>query len=1157
MKRLINYFSIIYFMALILGGTTVFSQEIPFKFDHLGLEDGLSQATVTSIIQDDQGFMWFGTFGGLNRYDGRQMVVYQSYLVENNSLSNKNIKDICKDSDGNLWIATINGLSFLNLRTKEFKRYYQEDGPNSISHNSINSVHCDSDGTVWVATDYGLNRTTVEQEEFTQLFLEDRESRFLEVYRDKAGILWIGTFGKGLYYIDITGDELIQVQIDELSGRAVYEIYEDSEGYLWLGTNTGLIRVNRERDKIKTFQSEINNSSSLSNNVVNIIYEDSRSNFWVGTENGLNLYQPEEEKFIHFQVDPSDDYSISSNRIQSIYEDNDNTLWVGTWSKGISKFSYHQKRIQHFAHQPDDENSLSDNNVWEFREDEDSNIWLGTDKGLNKFNPETKQFEHFLHDPNDENSLSSIRVGDIKKDRVGNLWITSNNGLNMLNLDTKEVKRYLHDPDDSNSLSYNALWGLDIEASGKIWIATLTRGVDRFDPETETFVNYRHVSDDPGSLSESYASSIYVDSKDQVWIGTRGGLNLFQRQLETFKKFPQSSTTPHSLSDGSVYDIHEDSKGQLWVGTSLGVNVLDIETHEILNYFSITDGLPDDAVWGITEDHNGDIYMGTTNGLAVWDPEAEIFTVFDKQDGLQDNEFNSGSAFTSSTGEVYMGGINGFNVFHPSDLKGNPFAPPVVITEILLFNEPVPIQGDENEPSESAILEKSITYTDELSLSYTDKVISFEFAALNFTVPEKNQYAYKLEGFDEKWTYIGNRNFVTYTDLSPDEYTFRVKASNNDGVWNEEGTSLSVTIIPPFWQTTWFYVIVALFISASGFGGYRYRVRSITAQNKHLEREVAERTSELDAKNSELGEKNEHLEEILQELKETRDELVEKAHKAGMADIASGVLHNVGNILNSVNTSSSLIKDTIIKSKLDGFIKANKVLRDHIDDIGKFISENPKGEKIIQYYLKLEEPLKEEREQILAQSKRLEEKIEIINEVISAQQTYAGASIHANQALMGDMIDNALALQAGSIERHGLIVEKDLQATKPIIAQRSKLIHVLVNIFKNAKEAMSENAPENRKIIIKTWEDQEYVYLSIADYGPGINPEHLGKVFTQGFTTKKDGHGFGLHSCANYIKEMGGTIKVENRKGEKGAIFELSFPVTSNKPGDLKRREKS
>jgi signal transduction histidine kinase len=566
----------------------------------------------------------------------------------------------------------------------------------------------------------------------------------------------------------------------------------------------------------------------------------------------------------------------------------------------------------------------------------------------------------------------------------------------------------------------------------------------------------------------------------------------------------------------------------------MGVIILDIKSHEVLNFLSRKDGLPDDIVWSITEDHNGAIYLGTTLGLAVWDSETETFNIFDKRDGLQGNEHTAGAAFTSSTGKVYIGG-NGFNTFFPSDLTVNPHAPPVAITDFQLFNESVPIQDSLEDEENREILNKSITYTDTLTLSHSDNVISFEFSALNFIIPEKNQYAYMLEGFDEKWNYIGNRHFVTFTELPPGKYTFRVKASNNDGVWNEKGTSLALVITPPFWKTTWFYLLSALFIIGVIITGYRIRVRSIKEYSKRLEKQVAERTSELNSK-------NEDLKSALKELEETKDELVRKAHKAGMADIATGVLHNVGNILNSVNTSATVIQDTVRQSKVERLSKANELLRENIDRIEEFIAEDPKGKQLLNYYLKLEDPIKKEQQKVLKQSQRLSEKIDLISEVIAAQQSYAGASIEADKASLDEMVNDALSLQSTSIERHGLTIKKDLQSIDPITAHRTQLIHILVNIFKNAKEAMVGNTPEEKIIHVKTWQQDDEVYLSVSDNGHGIKKENIDKVFTQGFSTKSEGHGFGLHSCANYMQSMGGEIKVESDGEGEGTTFTLIFP---------------
>jgi len=1140
MKRLKKYV-----LALFLIGCfyflivlPAFSQVDSYQFTHLGLEDGLSQATVNSIVQDDKGFLWFGTIGGLNRYDGQQMVVYRSDLVDNNSLSDKQVTDICKDADGDLWISTANGVSLFKIRTEQFRVFYEKDGPKSISDNSANGIHCDSDGTVWIATDQGVNKLTSKNERtFENLVTAVEEQNFQEIYRDKEGRLWAGTFGSGLYYLDPKAERLVSSQLSVLDDKIINTIHE-GHGYLWVGTEAGLIRINENRTNAVIYQHKVDDPASLSDDHVNVIYQDSRSNLWIGTENGLNLYQPEKGEFIRLKADPNDEQSLTSNRIHSIYEDRHNTLWIGTWSNGISKFSYHQKGISHYYTYPD-ENSISDNNIWDFVEDKNNNIWIGTDKGLNKFNPHTQEFVHFFHDPNNPNTFSSNRIYNIEIDRHGNLWMSTPNGLNKFDPETENVKRYLHDPDDPNTISYNTLFGIDIDSSGNIWIGTRGRGLNVLNPDTENFVHYNYNPDDPESLGASYVSDVYIDSREQIWVGTRNGLNLYKPETNTFKKFPHTDANPHSLDQSIVIDMHEDADGRLWVGTIMGVNVLDIETHEVLKYISRKDGLPDDIVWGITEDEDGDIYMGTTLGLSVWDSETQTFNNFDKRDGLQGNEFNAGAAFTSSTGEIYVGGPDGFNKFSPFDLTGNPHPPPVAITDFQLYNKSVPIKETIEEDGEGRILlDKSITYTDTLTLSYSDNVISFEFAALNYTIPEKNQYAYRLEGFDKEWHYIGDRNFVTYTELPPGEYTFRVKASNNDGVWNERGISLAMVITPPFWRTTWFYLLAILFIIGAVVTGYRIRVRGIKEYSKRLEKEVADRTDEL-------NKKNQDLKSTLKELEETKDELVEKAHKAGMADIASGVLHNVGNILNSVNTSATVIEDTVRQSKVEGLSQANMLLRENIDRIEEFIAKNPKGKQLLKYYLKLEEPIKKEQQKMLKQSQRLSEKVDLISEVIAAQQSYAGASIEADKASLDEMVNDALTLQSGSIERHDLKIKKELESIGSITAQRTQLIHILVNIFKNAKEAMVENEPDEKIIHIKTWQEDDKAHLSISDNGHGIKEENIDKIFTQGFTTKNEGHGFGLHSSANYMQSMGGKIKVESNGKGKGATFTLVFPSST------------
>lgn len=1123
-------------------------QPLEMKFRHLTLNDGLSQSTINDVYQDDKGFIWLATLDGLNRYDGKEFKSFKSEIDNPNSMSSGFINALDADTSGYLWASTNHGVSRINFRTHKVKRYlYNSSDPNSLSNNTTSHLMVDSHETLWVTTVNGLNRYVPEEDHFKNY---ESNTNLSFIFEDSSGTLWVGTGDNGLMQFSREKQELVPYHNfagtpSTLTDDSINEIIEDDRGALWIGTTDGLKRISADRKNIKTYTSDAEYRGAISDNDVRGLFQDSEGRLWVGTENGLNLYDYAKDRFYTYKHNPSDPQSLIGNRISSIYEDDQNILWVGNWTGGVNLFNFDTKGFRHYQNGQDFHNETSDGNVWSFWEDDKQYIWFVTNGGLNRFDPATREF-HTDIVRDDNLDLSGYVTIDLKGDNNGNLWLASTQGLQRYDIDKREFQTYKNEPDNPSSLSHDVLLSLFVENNGQtVWVGTAGRGLDKFSRKTGDFQHYRPDAEDSTSLSGQNVSVIHRDREGILWIGTYTGLNRYVEETNNFVQYKENISDTTTISSSLISSIYEDSEGRLWIGTSKGLNRYHRDT-DTFTYYTEKDGLPDNTIYGITEDAHGNLFLSTNFGLSKFNPEKETFFNYDKRDGLQDNEFNIGAALTDSKGRMYFGGINGFNFFHPDSIKRNMHEPPVVITGFELFNQPVPV-GNFNG---TTYLNENITYTSDLTLSHKDDVFSFEFAALDYAIPEKNRFAYKMEGFEENWNYVGSRNFATYTDLSPGQYTFRVKAANNDGVWNEEGTSLSVSITPPFWQTTWFYILSGLFISAVIFGGYRYRVRSITARNKLLEKEVEERTSELDEKNSELAEKNEHLEELLQELKETRDELVEKAHKAGMADIASGVLHNVGNILNSVNTSASLISDTVKQSKLKGFTQANAILRKHVDDIEHFVTEHPKGKKLIRYYLKLEKPLKNEQEKVLKQSKRLIKKIELINDAISAQQSYVGTSMEADETSLSEMIDNALALQAGSIEKHGLTIDKDLGSTDAIITQRSKLIHVLVNIFKNAKEAMTGIPPEQKNITIKTWQDEDNVHLSIADNGIGISKEHMDKIFTQGFTTKESGHGFGLHSSANYMTEMGGNLSVESEGEGLGTTFILTFPrigqVSSN-----------
>lgn len=1110
------------------------------------IHEGLISNLVSAIYQDDLGYMWIGTYSGLHRYDGIEFHIY-SASADTNSISDNYIGDIYEDSHSNLWIGTGRGIVRYNRATDDFTRF---ELPSDIQTGSgestiVNTIIEDNSNRLWVAcSGKGLYHFDRETQRFIQHeSLEDITVNSITI--DEQNILWAATFERSLVRLNLNTGALTNFEHrssdpQSIASNDVSQVELDRDGNLWVGTsNSGLDRMEMVNGQavFHHYRHEQENPNSLGNNSIFTLYVDTDGNLWVGNENGgLHLYNKERDIFFRYDSYPNDPYSLSHNSIWSIFQDNQGRYWIGTAQAGLNIADKNHSKFAHYYRTSGTANSLNNDIIRDFWVDDNNNIWIATDGGgLNYFDRSNSTFKAFRHDPGNPRSLGSNAVISLNEDEQGDLWVgTWGGGLKILA--DRENGLFTSFEEHINNYDYSIqnVFGVQFDDQ-YIWISSFDEGLLKYNKNTQEMERFSSNPDDPSTLITNFVLTIFEDSRDNIWIATLEGLNLLKAEdveegnFQQFKHIPDDSS---AIAGNSIRQIYEDSNNNIWIATDGGLSRYVEESESFENYYQ-SDGLPVNEIRSIIEDDNGILWIGTIKGLSRFDPENNTFTNFDESDGLQSNEFSRYSVHKTPNGELLFGGLSGFNLFHPDNIENNPHIPPVYLTDFKLFNKSVDIR-DPNSP-----LNKHISVTDTLILTHNQDVITFDYIALNYTRPEYNQYAYMVEGFEEDWNYVGTQRNATYTNLDPGEYTFRVKASNNDGVWNEAGTSLTLIITPPFWQTTWFYLLSALLIIGGVFSIYRYRVRSIRERNRQLEQQVTQRTEEL-------RKKNDDLESTLEELEATKDELVEKAHKAGMADIATGVLHNVGNVLTSVNTSASLIEDTVRQSKLKGLIKANHMLREQIDRIEEFIANDPKGKNLLEYYLKLEGPLKGEQDKMLVQSQRLIDKIELINEIISAQQSYAGTGLNAESISLTDVVENALSLQAGSIERHGLHIEKDLQVTEQVVAQRSKLIHVLVNILKNAKEAMNDMDPNDKKIVIKTWQDSQQVHLSISDNGQGIKNEHKDKIFTQGFTTKKNGHGFGLHSSANYMTEMDGNIKVNCNGEMKGAEFIISLPLNSN-----------
>ncbi len=877
----INKFICLTILYILSVSVSLYGQDHNIRFEHISLEQGLSQVTVNCILQDRQGFMWFGTQDGLNKYDGYKFTVYH-YDPENNaSLSNNFIWSIQEDARGNLWIGTCSGgLNKFDPKTETFTSYqHQADNPQSLSNNFVWSVFEDSRGSLWIGTHGGgLNRFDRRTETFTRYMHQPDNPQGLShnsvysIFEDTGGSLWIGTLGGGLSKFDRKAEIFTRYQHQadnpqSLSSNFVQSIFEDTGGSLWIGTRGGLNKFDRKTETFIRYQHQANNPKSLSHNRVCSIVEDTGDNLWIGTYGGgLNKFDRKTETFSHSQHQTDNPQSLSSNFVQSIIKDAGGNLWIGTYGSGINKFDRMADIFPRYQHQVDNPQSLSNNVVWSIIEDSEGSLWIGTNGGgLNKFDRKTETFTRYQHQADNPQSLSNNVVWSIIEDSEGSLWVGTEDGLNKFDRKADIFTCYQHQANNPQSLSNNFVFSIFEDTGSNLWIGTYGGGLNKFDRKTETFTRYQHQADNPQSLSHNAVFSIFEDAGNNLWIGTNGGgLNKFDRKAEIFTRYRHQADNPQSISNNFVFSIFEDSKGNLWSGTRGGLNKFDRKA-ETFSYYRKKDGLPNDVVSGILEDDKGCLWLSTNNGISKFNPKTKMFTNYNKKDGLQSNEFNSGAYYKDRTGRMYFGGINGFNEFYPDSVKDNTYIPPVVITDFLLFNKPVEV-AKTGIKSDKFQLQQHIGFTKEITLDYTDYIFAFEFSALNYRQSEKNKFAYKLEGLDKDWMetdYLHRR--ATYTNLPHGEYIFRVKASNDDGVWNEQGASIKINILPPFWKTWWFRTLAALLIMILAYTIYKLRIRSITAQREMLRVQVNERTKELNERTKELKKRNSELSEAKKE----------------------------------------------------------------------------------------------------------------------------------------------------------------------------------------------------------------------------------------------------------------------------------------------------
>ena len=1064
-----------------------YAQSKNFKFQHLTSELGLSSNTVLCITQDSKGFLWIGTYEGLNRYDGYDFKIFKHNPDDSTSLGANPIYTIFEDNSGTLWIGTHDGGLNKFDRDKEiFTRYLNAPANGrSISNNKVYTICDDKNGYLWVGTAHGLNKLDKKTGKFSNYYRNSTDPNSLSsdiisslIYDDKKDVLWIGTKNAGLNKYDIKQNKFTRFRHQESNSNSLSEdfifcLYKDAAGILWIGTyGGGLNKFDENTGEFTVYNTTNSYAKGFCDNIILSIEEDNSDNLLLGTyENGLMIFDHKDNKFYSYQPDSKDPESIGDNMIYDIFTANSGLILLGTWNNGLNKIIT-DKKFQHYTHNPSDPNSLSGKMVTSMCEDKEGTVWIGTEQnGLNKFDIKKGTFTHYNNNPDNKFSLSSDGVADIKEDKEGNLWIvTDGAGFCKLDKKTNKFTRYQHNPEDNNSLPTDQVSVIIEDRIGDLLIGTFGAGLIKFNKKNNSFNKINYNPDDPNDKTATGIYSLYEDKKRFIWIGTYGGgLFIYDRKADKSKSYFNIPGDTESLSDNTISAIIESIDGVIWIGTYNGLNRFDRNTGKFTR-FNESNGLPNNTIYGILEDDKRNLWISTNKGLSRYNPADGTFKNYSKADGLQDNEFNQWACFKGKSGNLYFGGINGFNVFNPSDMKDSDFKPPIIFTDLWLFNKRVDIGFDKH--LDRVVLNQSIDEINELDLTHNDYVFSFEFAALDFFLPQNVRYAYKMEGFDEDWTYVNSdRRFATYTNLSPGGYTFKVKSTNHDGVWDETGRDLAIIISPPWWKTGWAFssyglILIFILYLVRTFDLKRQRLR----HQLELEHEHAQKLEEVDIMKSRF------FANISHEFRTPLTLILGPAEQMLSDHTNEGVKKNANLIKRNANNMLRLINQLLDLSKIDSGKLRLKAANQNI--------------------------------------------IPFLKGIVMSFESLA----------MMNMIKLCLNYSADKLM---------------IYFDREKMETILINLLSNAFKF----TPNGNEITVSLSEiNENSVEIKFKDTGIGISESELPKIFDRFYQVKSahtrehGGTGIGLALVKELVELHRGSISVDSKLGE-WTEFKISLPL--------------
>ena len=871
------------------------AQDDDLIFNHITVDDGLSQNTIMNICQDKYDFLWFGTANGLNRYDGYNITTYYNDPTDSLSLSNNLIISLCKDADGEIWIGTEGGLNKFNYEQNNFTQFkYNPDKPTGIKSNVIVNLCPDSQGNIWIShnlqgIDYYNKNTGI----FTHYenIPDDKNSlsnnSVSVITMDKSGNIWVAS-NNGINKFIPKKNHFKRYFYKPNNKNEIYDIKISKNGNLWLLKEHTLIDFNPTNEKFI-----IHNFNDKHTNIYKL-FIDSNDQIWLSSDFGLLKYNKGNEENTIYKHNPTNPHSLNSNSTSKIYEDNKHNLWIGTYSGGVSFTNLSPQNFIHIKKNYQNKNSLSEKYVHSIYKSANGILYMGTHKTLESYNIKENIFNHYKL-----KNKSNLIINSLHEDKYNVLWIGSGNGVARFDQKNKEFIHY-QNPKNKYNIR-NQIWHIGEDKNGDVWFSSRI-GLGKYLRHKDSIIYFT-----PDSSIDTYLDNFdirysFEDANKTLWIGTYGGLYVFNRKTHKFRHHYISFNKKYNLNDDIIFYIHEcnDEKGEkLWLATANGLIHYDIASKTFIRYLQ-KDGICNSVIFGIQEDNKGNLWLSTENGMSKLNRKTIKFKNYDKYDGLQGNMFTFGASYKDNKGVIYLGGTNGVTIFNPDSIKETKEVPQIIITKLYLFDKIVKVN---KKIDDKIILRKDVFLTKEIELTYKQNIFSFDFAAINFNAKKKNKYAYKLEGLNTDWIYINTKNHVSFNGVPPGNYTFRVKVSNANGYWNEEGVSLRITIHPPFWQTLWFRISILLLIIILLYLAYKYRVRKIKKQNIILEYKIKKRTKDLYEVNSQLEENQTELEVKQEEITAQRDaielqnkELEKLSIVASKTDNAITIADSTGNI---------------------------------------------------------------------------------------------------------------------------------------------------------------------------------------------------------------------------------------------------------------------